>query len=78
LPSGVGVVRCWCGDPCKVKEVTYFSNKLGMNIHVCQFMSMIHLLRIRRMTSLLYVLTMMNRQIVVFLLIFLLMFLLVF
>ncbi|KAI4979677.1 hypothetical protein ZWY2020_016430 [Hordeum vulgare] len=35
LPRGVKVVRCWCGDLSKVKEVTYFSDWLGMKFFMC-------------------------------------------
>ena len=35
LPPGVEVLRCWCGDPCKVKEVTHFSDWLGMKFFMC-------------------------------------------
>lgn len=35
LPPEVEHLRCWCGDLCKVREVTYFSDKLGMKIFMC-------------------------------------------
>uniref|UniRef100_A0A8I6YL58 GRF-type domain-containing protein n=1 Tax=Hordeum vulgare subsp. vulgare TaxID=112509 RepID=A0A8I6YL58_HORVV len=35
LPRGVEAVRCWCGDLCKVKEVTDFSDWLGMKFFMC-------------------------------------------
>ena len=35
LPPGVAVLRCWCGDLCKVKEVTDFSDWLGMKFFMC-------------------------------------------
>ena len=35
LPRGVEAVRCWCGDVCKVKEVTDFSDWLGMKFFMC-------------------------------------------
>ena len=35
LPRGVEVLRCWCGDLCKVKEVTDFSDWLGMKFFMC-------------------------------------------
>ena len=35
LPPGVEVLRCWCGDLCKVKEVTDFSDWLGMKFFMC-------------------------------------------
>ena len=35
LPPGVEILRCWCGDPCKVKEVTNFSDWLGMKFFMC-------------------------------------------
>ena len=35
LPSGVKVLRCWCGSPCKVKESTDFSDKMGMRFFMC-------------------------------------------
>uniref|UniRef100_A0A8I6WF42 Uncharacterized protein n=1 Tax=Hordeum vulgare subsp. vulgare TaxID=112509 RepID=A0A8I6WF42_HORVV len=35
MPRGVEAVRCWCGDLCKVKEVTDFSDLLGMKFFMC-------------------------------------------
>uniref|UniRef100_A0A8I7BCP1 Uncharacterized protein n=1 Tax=Hordeum vulgare subsp. vulgare TaxID=112509 RepID=A0A8I7BCP1_HORVV len=35
LPRGVEAVRCWCGDLCKVKEVTDLSDWLGMKFFMC-------------------------------------------
>ena len=35
LPPGLAVLRCWCGDLCKVKEVTDFSDWLGMKFFMC-------------------------------------------
>ncbi|KAI5000145.1 hypothetical protein ZWY2020_004734 [Hordeum vulgare] len=35
LPRGVEVLRCWCGNLCKVKEVTTFSDWLGMKFFMC-------------------------------------------
>ena len=35
LPPGVAVLRCWCGDLCKVEEVTNFSDWLGMKFFRC-------------------------------------------
>jgi len=35
LPRGVEVLHCWCGDLCKVKEVTDFSDWLGMKFFMC-------------------------------------------
>ena len=35
LPPGVELVRCWCGSPCKVKEVTDFSDMFGMKFFMC-------------------------------------------
>ncbi|XBI79529.1 hypothetical protein VPH35_088964 [Triticum aestivum] len=34
LPPWVVVLRCWCGDLCKVKEVTDFLDWLGMKFFV--------------------------------------------
>uniref|UniRef100_M8BQT7 GRF-type domain-containing protein n=1 Tax=Aegilops tauschii TaxID=37682 RepID=M8BQT7_AEGTA len=31
----MAVLRCWCGDLCKVKEVTDFSDWLGMKFFMC-------------------------------------------
>ena len=28
-------MRCWCGSPCKVKEVTDFSDKFGLKFFMC-------------------------------------------
>ena len=35
LPPGVDHLRCWCGNLCKVKEVTDFSDKFGMKFFMC-------------------------------------------
>ena len=35
LPPGVEHLRCWCGNLCKVKEVTDFSDKFGMKFFMC-------------------------------------------
>jgi hypothetical protein len=35
LPEGMEAARCWCGDIAKVKESTYFSDRMGMKIFMC-------------------------------------------
>jgi hypothetical protein len=35
LPPGVEVLRCWCGDLCKVKQSTDYSTCMGMKFFMC-------------------------------------------
>jgi hypothetical protein len=35
LPEGMEAARCWCGDIAKVKESTYFSDRMDMKFFMC-------------------------------------------
>ena len=57
LPVGVEHLRCWCGDLCKVKESTDFSDKMGMKFRMSDAIPLFPLLTQDMISSILPTLT---------------------